>query len=443
MRIASITAGAAGVYCGSCLQDNTLAGALMGLGHEVALIPTYTPIRTDEHDNSIDQVFCGAINVYLQEKLPVFKHTPRFFDRLLDRRSLLNWVSRFSSSTSAEDLGALTLAIVSGEKGSMAKELRRLVAWLADEFKPEIVHLTNSMFLGFAGPIRRALSVPIVCSLQGEEIFLDDLVEPYKSRVFSKLYQHAADVDAFVVPNSTYAGFMADYLRVAAERIQVTGLGLDLDGYHEQARGSESAPFVIGYLARIDPAKGLSQLVDAFRLLCDELGQDKLRLRVAGYLGPRDHGYLDEQKKKIESWGLGASFEHVGELDKAQKIRFLSELDVLSVPTVYHESKGRYVLEALASGVPVVQPSHGSFPELIELTGGGVLVEPGSPQALARGIRSLIDDPERRSALGRQGRQVVQDRFSANAMARATLDVYEQLLSMPQPAARPAQVARS
>ena len=73
LRVAYITAGAAGMYCGSCLHDNTLAGALLRMGHDVSLIPTYTPIRTDGTDFSIDRVFYGAINVYLAQKASLFR----------------------------------------------------------------------------------------------------------------------------------------------------------------------------------------------------------------------------------------------------------------------------------------------------------------------------------------------------------------------------------
>src|SRR5215210_3119655 len=99
MRIAYITAGAAGMYCGSCMKDNTLVSALCKAGHDALLIPTYTPIRTDEADVSNRQIFFGGINVYLEQKLWLFRHTPRFLDRLLNARWLLRWVSRFAANT--------------------------------------------------------------------------------------------------------------------------------------------------------------------------------------------------------------------------------------------------------------------------------------------------------------------------------------------------------
>ncbi len=86
-------------------------------------------------------------------------------------------------------------------------------------------------------------------------------------------------------------------------------------------------------------------------------------------------------------------------------------------------SKGLYVLEALANGVPVVQPRHGSFPELIEATGGGVLVPPDNTDALAEALAQLRDDHAEREKLGQRGKQAVFERFHAKAMAEATLAV--------------------
>src|SRR4051812_10075002 len=94
MRIAFITAGAAGMFCGSCMRDNTLVAALNRLGHEAVLVPTYTPIRTDETDVSEGRVFYGGINVYLEQKSWLFRHTPRFVDWLLNRPALLRWASK-------------------------------------------------------------------------------------------------------------------------------------------------------------------------------------------------------------------------------------------------------------------------------------------------------------------------------------------------------------
>jgi glycosyltransferase involved in cell wall biosynthesis len=429
LRIAYITAGAAGMYCGSCLHDNTLARALIALGHDVSLIPTYTPIRTDEEDVSIDRVFYGAINVYLEQKLSIFRHTPWLFDRLLTSRRLLNWASRFRGSTNAEDLSALTLSVLQGELGYQKKELERLVEWLRDQLRPEVVHLTNSMFLGMARRIRQELGVPVICSVQGEDLFLDELIEPHRSRVMQLLHERSRDVDAFVSNSRYYARHMVRYLGLDEEKMHQVDLGIDLRDLQGHAAREPGEPFVIGFLARLCPAKGLHLTVEAFRRLAARRGPDGLRLRIAGYLEERDRPYVDELLQQVDEWGLTPYVEYVGEVDRQAKGDFLRGLHVLTVPTIYREPKGLFALEALACGVPVVQPRHGAFPEMIERTGGGLLVEPGSSEALAAGLGELLDDPARREEMGRRGSEVVRAEYNERVMADRTLEVYRTLIA--------------
>ena len=429
MKIAYIAAGAAGMYCGTCIHDNTFAAALQRKGHEVALIPTYTPIRTDEANISIDRVFYGGINVYLQQKSGLFRHTPWMFDRLFDSPALLNGLSRFRTSTNAKALGALTTSVLQGEEGRQKKELAKLVKWLKDVYQPDILQLTNSMFVGFAREMKKALGVPILCALQGEDIFLGNLTEPYQSQALRLLQQRASDVDGFIAPCQYYADFMAGYLNVPVDKIHVVHLGLNLDGHGDHQKNISKPLFVIGYLARICPDKGLHLLVDAFYQLTQQIGLDKIRLKVAGYLGKGDRHYFEKIVKQIDRWGVSDAFEHWGEVDRPQKIDFLNSLHVLSVPTTYKDPKGLFVLEALANGVPVVQPRHGAFPELIGATGGGILVDVESPSAIAEGILQLMNDPNEREKLGRQGKEAVHRAFSDDVMAEATMAVYRKYLA--------------
>ena len=422
MRIAYIAAGAAGMYCGTCIHDNTLAAALIKLGCEVALVPTYTPLRTDEEDVSIGRVFYGGINVYLQLKSALFRHTPRLLDRALDNRRLLNSLSRFSASTSAEDLGELTLSVLQGEEGRQKKELEKLVDWLEADFKPDVVVLTNSMFIGFARPIRRRLGVPVLCALQGEDIFLEDLVEPYKTKALKELRRRAGEVDGFIAPCTYYADFMSDYLQVPPQRIDVVELGITLAGHGQQSR-RHAGRFTLGYLARICPEKGLHILVEAFALLAQKPQNAHLHLEVAGYLGKRDEAYFDDLKKQLEDLGLADRCRFWGEVDRQQKIEFLSGLDAFSVPTVYREPKGLFLLEAMANGVPVVQPEHGAFPQMLEATGGGLLVSGPQPEAVAAGIERLMEDDALRQRLGEAGKKAVHANYGEATMAQKTLAV--------------------
>lgn len=429
MRIAYIAAGAAGMYCGSCINDNTLASALRLKGVDLALIPTYTPLRTDGPDASIDRVFYGGINVYLQQKLAFFRRAPELVDRLMNARALLNSLSWFSGSTRAEGLGALTVSILKGEEGAQRKELEKLVRWLKVDLRPDLVHLTNSMFLGMVREMKRELGVPVLCSVQGEEVFLDGLVEPYRNEALNAMRDRARDVDAFVATCDWYAASMAAYLNATRDRFHVVPLGISMEGHGTGERALPETPFTVGYMARIAPEKGLHLLADAVGLLAEQVGSRNVRLLAAGYLGGREKAYFHEVVSLIESRGLSGVFEYRGEVDRKQKIEFLNSVHVLSVPTPYEEPKGLFVLEALANGTPVVQPRHGAFPELIERTGGGILVEPDSPGALADGLSRMMRDREAREAMGRNGRAAVHRTASDACMADAMLDVYRRFVA--------------
>ncbi|MDX1383528.1 MAG: glycosyltransferase family 4 protein [Thermoanaerobaculia bacterium] len=427
MRIAYIAAGAGTMLCGSCIRDNALVTALQRRGHEALLLPIYTPLRTDEESVADrDHMFYGAVNIYLQQKLPILARMPRGLHALLDRPGLLKRISTSTNLTNAKGLGELTLSMLMGEEGRQAKELEDLADWLADEYRPELVHLTNAMLLGLADRLKERLGVPIVCSLQGEDIFLDDLTPDYRAKVLAILREKATHVDSLVATSRYYADHMASYLELPRERIQVARIGINLEG-HGGEPAARSGGGAVGYMARICPEKGLHVLVEAFGEVA--ASRPGARLDVAGYLGGRDRGYYREVAARASAAPWGDRFRYLGEIDRAAKVAFLSGLDVLSVPTVYREAKGLFVLEALANAVPVVLPDHGTFSEVVADTGGGLLVEPGSAAALAEGIGRLLDDHDLRDELGARGRAAVAARWGAEAMAVETEAIYRRLLS--------------
>jgi glycosyltransferase involved in cell wall biosynthesis len=424
MRIVYITAGAGGMYCGSCMKDNTLVTALVRQRCEALLVPTYTPIRTDEKDVSQPRIFFGGINVFLQQKVGLFRHTPWFFDRLLDLPRLLRWASRFAVKTRAEKLGDLTVSMLRGHHGHQRKEVDKLVSWLAAEVKPDLINLPNALLSGMVPDLKSRLGVPLVCTLQGDDVFLESLPQPHRGQALDLIREHCRQVDGFIATSADYADFMAGYFAIPRERIHVVYPGLNLAGHGAPRPERAGQPFTIGYFARICPEKGLHLLVEAFCILRQTPGLPPCRLRISGWLGAHNQPYLAEQHKRIQQAGLGEHFEHVESPDQASKVRFLQGIDVLSVPATFREPKGLYVLEALANGLPVVQPRHGSFPELVEATGGGLLVNRDDPHDLARGLRQFLENPAHAEELGRKGREMVHQRFHADQMARDTLAVY-------------------
>ncbi|MET0648691.1 MAG: glycosyltransferase family 4 protein [Pyrinomonadaceae bacterium] len=429
MRILYITAGAAQMYCGSCLRDNALATELLARGHDVVLVPLYTPTLTDEPNVSRGRVFFGGISVYLEQHSSLFRHTPRLLDRLWDSKLALKLASRRSIQTSPKMLGELTVSMLKGEEGKQRKELEKLIDWLKTEPPFDIISLPYTLLIGLAGPLSEALGRPVCCTLQGEDLFLEGLPEPYRSDSLRLIGESVRHVERFLAVSGYYEGFMPGYLGIPAEKMRLVPLGINLQGYEPRAPRVEGAPFTVGYFARVAPEKGLHLLAEAYVKLRESVGAGAARLEVAGYLGEEHKGYLEGVERRMREAGLASEFNYRGVLDRAGKIDFLRGLDVLSVPATYDEPKGIFLLEAMACGVPVVQPRRGAFTEVVEQTGGGLLVEPDDAEALAAGLRRVKEDATLASELSAAAYANVRRHYTVAQMADRALEVYEELLA--------------
>ena len=445
LRIAILAAGAAGMYCGSCIRDNALAMALKAMGHDCVMIPLYSPVKTDTDNAAIGQVFYGGVNVFLQHASRIFRHTPRALDWALDRPWLLTLAGSYGAQTSPSELGGFILDILRGESGHTIKELRRLTRFLKTEVRPQVISVPNLMFIGAARMLKAELNAPVILELTGEDIFLDAMAEPDRTQARDIIRRRAQDVDRFVATSHYYADAMANYLQVPRDRIAVVYPGVP----HEYLRDGQSIrnpqspprlsssksirnPPTIAYLARICPEKGLDQLVDAMLLLQKKPGFENVRLRAAGYLGKANQDWYQQLSNRIAAGPLANHYTFLGEVDKAGKLALMDDADLFAAPTRYAESKGIYVLEALARATPVVLPAHGAFPELVQITQGGVTHPPGDAQALADTLANLLADPARRATLGQSGHTAVRNGFLDSHMAQGMLALYRDILDRRQ-----------
>jgi glycosyltransferase involved in cell wall biosynthesis len=419
MRILQLTAGAAGMYCGTCLRDNSLAAALMKLGHDVTLLPLYTPTLTDEVNVSSEKIFFGGISVYLEQNYALFRKTPWLLDKLWDSKAALKMAAKSTIPVDPHFLGEMTVSMLDLERGHLKKELQKLLTWLESEARPDVVNLPYTLLIGLAAPLKRSLQAPVCCTLQGEDLFLEGLQEPYKARALDLIRQNIPHVDCFLAVSEYYAEFMCRYLGIPDRKMEIAPLGVSTDGYRAQPSSGNEKPR-IGYFARIAPEKGLHLLADAYKLV-REAGFN-CTLEAAGYIAPEQRAYLAGIEKQLREWGI--EFRYHGAIDRLQKIAFLESLDVLSTPTVYADPKGTFVLEAMAAGVPVVEPDHGAFPEIIRKTGGGILVEPENPQALAEGLLNILRDRALRNRLSLRAYSGVREHYRVDAMAARTVEIF-------------------
>ena len=427
MRITYITAGAGDMYCGSCIRDNALAKALTDQGHDVLLLPLYTPTLTDEANVSARRVFFGGISVFLEQYSSIFRHTPWLVDRLWESPWLLRTVSG-RIQTSPDQLGEPVVSVLEGRHGRQAKEIDKLVHWLRDQPIPDVFDIANSMLIAIARPLKEAFGRPICCTLQGENVFLDQLQEPYRARALELIRESVPYVDRFIAVSDYYAGHMSGYLQVPGARLDVVPLGINVDGYEPGPPTARNAG-IFGHFGRVAPEKGLHLLCDAYHRLRERGILETGRIEIAGYLAPEHRGYLESVLIQAREWGLESEVRYRGSLDRAAKITFLRGLDALVVPATYDDPKGLALLEAMACGVPVVVPRRGTYTEFIERTGGGVLVPPEDVEALTAALGELIRDPERRKALGDRAAAGVRDRYTATVMAERLVDVYAGLTS--------------
>lgn len=428
VKILYLTGGAGRMYCGSCLRDNALATELISRGHDVLLMPVYTPTYTDEPNVSQNRVVLGGISAYLEQYVPFFRKSPVWLDRLWDSKTVLSLASRGSISTNPKMLGEMTVSVLKGEHGFQHKEINKLIDWLKSQTLPDVISLPYSLLLGLAGPLKRALNRPICCTLQGEDLFLDGLHEPYRTQALDLIRSHIQHVDAFLPVSEYYAEFTPGYLGIPSDKITVVPLGINLEGF-EAKEPNGTGPFTVGYLARVAPEKGLHLLTEAYRLLRQKHNVSEARLEVAGYMAPECRSYLDDIKRRFSDWGLGTEFSYRGVLDRAEKIAFLRTLDVFSVPATYDEPKGVSLLEAMACGVPLVQPRRGAFTEIVGKTSGGLLVEPDDAESLANGLLNIFQNRPLAEELSRNGARGVRQHYSAAHMADRALEAYESVLS--------------
>lgn len=375
MKIAYLTAGAAGMFCGSCMNDNSVARALIRAGHDCVLAPIYTPIRTDEESVSVDRVFLGGISVYLQQTLPWLRHLPKAAWRWLDQPWLIRALTKNAGTTSPKLLGALAVSMLEGMRGHQKAEFQQLIDWLSSDIRPEVIVLSNLLIGGAIPAFEERLGARVFVTLQGDDIFLDALPSAYREQCIARMRGLVPHCDGFLVHSVAYGRHMAQMLGIPDSKLHVVPLAIRVADFAEHrdpreagttaaAEKSPSGPITLGYLARMAPEKGLHRLVDAFIALTRSGDNPRLHLKLAGWMGPQHQAFWEEQKGKLQRAGLDGRWEYAGSVDRAGKLAFLESIDLFCVPTTYADPKGLFLLEANAVGLPYVMPDHGAFPEV-------------------------------------------------------------------------------
>jgi glycosyltransferase involved in cell wall biosynthesis len=428
MKIIQITPGSGdNFYCENCLRDQALVRTLFAQGHEILMVPLYLPIKLDSPKVSIDApIFYGGINVYLQQKLGLFRKTPRWLDRLFDSRAILSRVSKKAGMTRSRDLEETTISMLRGENGYQAKELDRLIEWLSnDNEKPDVIILSNVLLGGLAKTLKRRLNVPVVCMLQDEEAFIDSMDEPYSKEVWRLIRECCKEIDAFISVSMAYTKRITKRLGISEAKINTVYMGIDLNEYPPAQQLPEKP--VIGFLSRMCPQRGLDILIDTFIMIRKNPELNRCQLQISGGKSQADEPFLSYIKNRLEKEGLINDVAFMPEFLGEGRRQWLNGLSVMCVPEKEEAAYGLFALEAQAAGVPVVVPKVGIFPEMLELTGGGLLVDTNTPEKFAATLTPLLINPDNAFSLGQKGRKGIEVHFDIQKTSKNLIGVLEKI----------------
>ena len=233
MKVAQLTPGTGNFFCENCLHDSALVKGLTQLGVEASIIPMYLPIMEEDPVTSSQEtpIQFGGVNTYLQQKSALFRHTPSWIDSLMNTPAVLNYAASRPSTTKASLVGEILVSMLKGQQGNQSKEIRKLATYIHDHIKPDVVILSNIMLLGLAAPLKSHLNVPIICSMQGEDVYMDEVPEPYSTQAWELIREKCSDVSHFIAVSDYYANEMKRRLSLTDEDVSVVHSGIDINGY--------------------------------------------------------------------------------------------------------------------------------------------------------------------------------------------------------------------
>ena len=385
----------------------------------------YLPLFADEHDIQDIPVFYGAISIYLKQMFPVFKKAPAWFDRILNSKPLLKLAASQAGSTRAKGLEEMTISMLEGEKGQQHDELEHMTNWIRDHFKPDVVHISNALLLGLAKKLKEKLKVPIICTLQDEDTWVDVMSRPSRERVWQLMYENADYVDHFISVSRYFTDVIHDKMKLPENKMSSIHIGVDPADYQPVNSGNKQR--TIGFISRMCYENGLDILVDAFIEIKKQPGYEDVKLILTGGYTADDKSFLKKIKKQLKLNRFSSSVEFHKDFEEDGRQQFFAKTSLISVPVRNGEAFGIYMAEAMASGIPVVQPALGAFPEIIGQTGGGIIYEENTPETLAAALKALLDDPEGLKTLSGQAVNGARQHLDIHQLAKELIAIYKRV----------------
>lgn len=392
MRIAYIVPGSGGsFYCGNCLRDSAFIQELRKEKLDVTVIPMYLPLAIDDQSIVKDTpIFFGAVNIYLKQLSPVFRRMPKWLVKYFDSLKVLKYAAKKAGSTRSKGMEPLTISMLKGEHGNQADDLTMLIDFLKNHIKPDAVHISNALLLGLAPRIKKEVNTAVVCSLQDEDGWVNDMKEPYKQEAIDLMNENAKFVDEFVSVSDYYKNVIVGMLDIPAQKIQTIYNGIDL-GLYQNNHPLPQDP-TIGFISRMNELHGLDDLIEAFILLKKKEQYKNLKLKITGGSTTDDAAFIKKMKKRLTKNNVMGDVEMNDDYVGDKRHDFLNSLSIFCAPVKHELAFGIYLIEALASGLPVVQPKMGAFEEIVNKTEAGLLYEPVTPEKLAESLDKVLSD---------------------------------------------------
>jgi len=429
MKIVYLITGSGGsFYCANCYRDMLYVKAIRKVpGTKAKAIPLYLP--PDKEINSKNEldthVFFGAISMFLREKVRIFRNMPMFLEKFFDLKPFLKLAASLAGTTRSQGFEDLTLNMIKGDNTFRKDEVKRLINYINTEGNPDVIHLSNALILGLARQIKKRMDVKIVCSLLNEDDWINDMSESYQSKAWKMIAAESVYVDAFVTPSRYSKEQFISQTGVKGDNIHIIPLGFDAPDPDKSK--DQSRPPAIGYFCRVSEHNGFDKLVDAFIEIKSSNIIPGLILNVCGGYTADDKPFISKQIKKIREYGFQKSIKIYPEFVGNKKAEFFTDVDVISVPVRKYDGYGLYVLEANAAGVPVVQPATGAFPEILEITGGGIIYSPDTISELSKSMVKVLTDHELRKKLAETGSVKVRSELSLDKMSDGLSEVYSKM----------------
>ena len=403
-------------YCGNCLRDNLQANALRKAGHDVIIMPLYLPFKYSSF-KADTPLFFPATTFYTAEKFFKKGGMPRWISRFLESKYVLRIASSFSGTTSAAGLEDITLSMIHGNNAVFTEQIIPMLDWIQHHEKPDIIHLSSSLLIGVAKAIRQRIDIPIICSLQDEEVWIDSMDEESLKEAWKGIADNLGCINKFVTTSEFYK-------KIASTRIpNIKDIEVIYPGVNVSKYASEIYPAdpVIGFFNRMNSDNGLDILAEAFVKLKKRNIIKNLKLKIAGGFTAKDQRFLKKVKNIlrpcIDFVDLSSAY------DPEHHDDFFKQISVISVPLTFDEGVGLYLCEAFAAGRPAVEPASGSFPEIIG--DAGIVYSPNSSDALAEALEKILTDKDLYERCCQKALEMSLNRYNDKVMAKKMIECYE------------------